>query len=124
MPIPIEPTPLADAYQDRKPRTTKQIVTEYFADTPIMIDIARCESEFRQTDGNGNLLRGVVNRSDVGVMQINEYYHLKDSKKLGLDIHTIEGNMAYARHLYEKQGARPWIASSACWAKYSNIAKN
>ncbi len=111
-------------YQDKKPRTTKQVVSEYFADIPIMVDIARCESEFRQTNENGSTLRGQVNRSDVGVMQINEYYHLKDSLKLDLDIHTVEGNMAYARYLYEKQGARPWIASSACWAKYSNIAKN
>jgi hypothetical protein len=103
--------------------TTKEQVEEYFADLPIMIDIARCESRFRHTDKYGNVLRGELTPKDVGVMQINEGYHLTDSKKLGFNIHTLEGNMAYARYLYEKQGARPWLASSHCWAEYSDIAK-
>lgn len=106
-----------------KTLTTKEHVEEYFADLPIMVDIARCESRFRQTDKNGNVLRGEITPKDVGVMQINEGYHLKDSQKLGFNIHTIEGNMGYARYLYEKQGARPWLSSSHCWAKYSEIAK-
>lgn len=88
-----------------------------------MVDIARCESTFRQFDKNGNVLRGVANRYDVGVMQINEYFHLEKSKKLGYDIYSIEGNMAYARYLYEREGARPWLASSNCWAKYTELAK-
>lgn len=106
-----------------KALTTEEKVTEYFADSKILIDIARCESHFRHTDKNGNVLRGTITPADVGVMQINERYHLSDSKKLGYDIHTLEGNMAYARYLYEKQGARPWLASSKCWANYSEIAK-
>jgi hypothetical protein len=123
--ITLVPGPIVqNVERDRKPRTTKEVVSEYFADLPIMVDIARCESQFRQNDKDGTTLRGVVNSADVGVMQINEKYHLVDSKKLGYDIHTIEGNMEYARYLYEKQGARPWISSSACWAKYSNIANN
>lgn len=105
------------------PLTVKEKVTQYFSDLPILVDIAQCESHFRQTYKNGEIFRGVKNPLDVGVMQINEKYHLKESKKLGYDIYTTEGNMAYARYLYEKEGARPWLASSKCWAKYSNIAK-
>lgn len=58
-------------------------------------------------------------------MQINELYHLETAEKLGLDIYTIEGNVAYAKHLYEEQGAKPWMSSSPCWAKatQSEIAK-
>jgi hypothetical protein len=56
------------------------------------------------------------------VMQINEKYHLETSRELGFNIHTLEGNMAYARYLYEKQGARPWLASSHCWANYRQVA--
>jgi hypothetical protein len=97
-------------------------VEEYFADIPVMVDIARCESRFRHTDKNGNLLRGELTPADVGVMQINEKYHLETSEELGLDIHTLEGNMAYARYLYEKQGARPWLSSSHCWANYRQVA--
>ncbi len=109
---------------DARALTTVEKVSQYFDDLQIMIDIARCESHFRQVDMKGNIFRGEKNRFDVGVMQINESYHLKESKKLGYDIYTLEGNMAYARYLYEKEGARPWLASSQCWAKYQNIAKS
>jgi hypothetical protein len=90
-----------------------------------MANVAFCESSFRQYDIKGNILRGGVNKSDVGVMQVNEYYHGKTADKLGYDLYTIEGNLAYARYLYNREGARPWMSSSACWSKFSqsDIAK-
>lgn len=105
-------------------KSTKQSVQEYFADAPIMIDVARCESHFTQYNGDGTVLRGRVNSQDVGVMQINEKYHLSDSIKLGFNIYTLEGNMAYARHLYKTQGTRPWEYSSHCWNKSREVALN
>jgi len=107
-----------------KPLTTKGIVLEYFSDIPIMVDVARCESHFRHTEKDGSIKRGVANRHDVGVMQINELYHLKKAERLGIDIYSLEGNLAFARYLYEKEGARPWLASSHCWANYREIALN
>src|SRR5882724_2036807 len=81
---------------DNAPKVTvqnRQAVESYlkieYADTPILVDIARCESEFRQYDQNGNLIRGRVNNDDVGVMQINEKYHADTAAKLGFDLHTI-----------------------------------
>jgi hypothetical protein len=112
-----------DSVLESKTATTEEKVMQYFADKPILIDIARCESRFRHTNKNGTVLRGELTPADVGVMQINERYHLEASKKLGYDIHSLEGNMAYAEYLYDKQGARPWLASSHCWANYSEIAK-
>lgn len=103
-------------------KTTKQIVQEYFADTPILADVASCESHFIQFNADGTIHRGRINPQDVGVMQINEKYHLSDSIKLGYDIYTLEGNMAYAKHLYEKQGTRPWEYSSKCWNKAREVA--
>ncbi len=50
-------------------------------------------------------------------MQINKRYHGKTAEELGLDLNTIEDNLAYARHLYEKQGTQPWSASAPCWQK-------
>lgn len=97
----------------------EKYVRENYADTPILIDIARCESTFMQYDKNGQLVRGRVNNADVGVMQINEKYHLETASKLGYNIHTVEGNVAYAKYLYENQGAAPWLASSKCWSKIS-----
>lgn len=101
---------------------TEMAVREYFKDEPIMIEIARCESTFRQFNADGTVKRGKVNNMDVGVMQINEYYHLETSKKKGYDIYTLEGNMAYARDLYEREGAQPWKSSSPCWNANGQIA--
>lgn len=100
--------------------STEEYIREYFSDIPIMIQIARCESTFRQLDKNGEVHRGRINNADVGVMQINEYYHLDASKAKDYDIYTIEGNTAYARKLYEKQGTQPWVSSKPCWGKYEN----
>lgn len=90
-------------------------VQNYFAKTPVMSKIARCESGNRQFDSRGNVLRGKVNSKDVGVMQINERYHATRAKALGYDIHTLDGNLGYAARLYKEQGTSPWLASSACW---------
>ena len=95
--------------------TVRQEVESYFADIPIMVTIAGCESHYRQFDVDGSVYRGEQNNLDVGVMQINEHYHLDTAKSLGLDIHTIDGNMAYARYLYEHEGTAPWISSAYCW---------
>lgn len=96
-------------------KDTKALVEEYFADAPEMIQIAGCESEYRHYTSNGNVLRGRVDNRDVGVMQINEGYHLETSKKLGINIYTLKGNLDYAKHLYDKKGTQPWVNSKPCW---------
>jgi|GEM_PF-811832 len=96
-------------------QTVKQYVESYFADIPIMVDIAQCESKFRQYGANGKVLRG-NNPDDFGVMQVNQFYHRSTAEKLDIDINTIEGNVEYARYLYEREGTMPWISSSKCWA--------
>jgi len=103
-------------------QTVEQYVREYFAGAPIMAEVARCESRFKQFDNDGSIHRGVVNNKDLGVMQVNEYYHGKTADKLGLDLYSIQGNVAYAKYLYEKEGTRPWASSSPCWSK-SKVAK-
>lgn len=92
-------------------------VKEYWSDVPLMVRVARCESEFRQLNSDGTVMRGHMNRADVGVMQINEHYHKVTAAKLGLDLHTLEGNLEYARYLFEREGTRPWKASRPCWAR-------
>ncbi len=97
-------------------------VRVYFADTPIMAEIVKCESQFRQFNSDGSPFRGKINDEDIGIAQVNEHYHLKRSQKLGYDIYTVEGNMAYAKLLYEEEGTDPWISSAPCWKK-SDVAK-
>jgi len=122
IPVPsIENTQVEVIPESKKPiieraTTTEAYVRNYFSDIPVLAEVARCESTFRQTDKSGNIIRGKANRFDVGVMQINEHYHLERAKKIGLDIYTLEGNMAYARELYEDSGTKPWMASSPCWS--------
>lgn len=93
------------------------VVRSYFEDIPIMAEVAGCESHFRHTNEDGSILRGKVNRADVGVMQINLRYHELQAEKMGYDLHDLYGNLAYARHLYDEEGTRPWKASSACWTQ-------
>lgn len=101
----------------KRTMTVEEYVRNYFSDIPVMIEIARCESRFRQHDKNGDVLRGEKNSADRGVMQINEYFHDGNSDKLGYNILTLEGNTAYARHLFEKYGVKPWKSSAKCWGK-------
>ena len=83
----------------------------------VMLRVANCESGNRQFHDDGTVIRGKENNQDVGRFQINEYYHLETSKKLGIDIYTWEGNTEYAMWLYENEGLTPWNWSRHCWDK-------
>ena len=94
---------------------TEAIVRSYFEDIPIMIEVARCESTFRHELADGSVLQGRVDNDDTGVMQINKRYHEASAIAMELNLEDIYDNMAYARHLYERQGTQPWSASMPCW---------
>jgi hypothetical protein len=110
-------TTVASSTDSISPQDTMAFVKSYYSNEPVLIDIARCESTFRQYDANGNILRGKVNPADIGVMQINEKYQLEKAESLGYDIRTTAGNVAFAEYLYDTQGAAPWSASEPCWGK-------
>jgi len=102
--------------------STEAIVRSYFADIPVMIDVARCESAFRHTTTDGSILLGRIDPADTGVMQINKRYHQKSATAMQINLDDVYGNMEYARYLYETQGTRPWSASMPCWG--SSLAAN
>ena len=79
----------------------------YFADIPIMIDIARCETGFRQYNPDGSALHD-ASGTYVGVFQISEKIHTPRAISMGYDIATIDGNLMYARYLYNSSGTNPW----------------
>ena len=93
-----------------------------YSDTPILLAIAQCESNFQQFNADGTVVRGKVDSHDIGVMHINETYWLPKSKSLGDNIYTIEGNVAYAKYLYAKEGTDPWSSSQKCWSQDEPIA--
>ena len=97
-------------------------VREYFKDIPILAEIAKCETHFRHLGEDGEVIQGEVNKGDIGVMQINTFYHADEALKLGIDLKTLRGNLTFAKWLYEKKGTAPWQSSAGCWQKYGAIA--
>ncbi|MBI1974367.1 MAG: hypothetical protein HYS51_00700 [Candidatus Zambryskibacteria bacterium] len=102
------------------PDNVEKFLNDYFADIPLLAKIGSCESHNRHFNSRGEVLRGEKNTYDRGVMQINILYHQEKARKMGFDLSNIDDNVAFARYLYEKFGAKPWKSSSACWAKLAN----
>lgn len=89
-------------------------VRAYFASLPIMTEIARCESKFRQYNKLGDALDGGAGGM-IGIFQIHAKVHADFAKSMGMDIYTVDGNMAYAKYLNGKEGTNPWLSSIGCW---------
>lgn len=86
---------------------TEDMVKRVFADTPVLIDIAECESGFHQFNDDGTVLHGGYKDHMIGIMQILRT-HASEAEDLGFDINTREGNLGYAKWLYKKKGTQPW----------------
>ena len=91
-----------------------------FEGYPLLKKICTCESGLKQFNEDGTILRGRINPDDVGMCQINEQYHgTRDEilENTGLDIFTAEGNVAFAKGLFDSDGSVPWNWSKDCWDK-------
>lgn len=85
----------------------KQEILKVFPDAPIMVEVARCESNLDpKADRKG---------IDGGLFQINQI-HSRELEKLGLDRYDLHDNLAYARKLYDQSGLGPWYMSQHCWS--------
>lgn len=99
-------------------------VEKVIPSVPVILQkISWCESRDRQFNADGSIHRGAVNPQDVGKYQINEYYHLEESRRLGMDIYTEKGNTEYALYLFEHQGTRPWNWSKPCWGGVETLSE-
>jgi hypothetical protein len=89
---------------------------------PELYPICSCESVGNPNgppthyDKDGNVLRGKLNPSDLGLCQINLFYHGDRAKKLGIDLFSESGNIEYANLLYSENGTRDWNWSKHCWS--------
>lgn len=108
--INLSPKPLVETQVTIIPPPPKEVPA-------ILLKIAMCESKNKQFNEDGSVHMGVINPLDTGRFQINQKYHLENSKKLGMDIFTLEGNTDYALYLYKKNGTRDWDWSRDCWSK-------
>ena len=84
----------------------------------ILQAIMQCESGFNPEALNRNGTHSV----DIGLFQINDRYHYATAKKMGLDIYDTVDNVRYGLYLFEKEGVKPWKASTRCINKI--MAKN
>lgn len=92
-----------------------ETVRREFKETPILFQIARCESGLAQLHPDGKVVYGGYKNAMVGLMQINTLVHTQRARLLGYDIETLNGNIGYAKYLYRHQGARTWKDSKHCW---------
>ena len=114
-PVSAATSKTASATEFFTPAESEAKVRAYFKDTPVMIEIARCESAFRQYTDSGNVLRGGASGGMVGIFQFFESIHAVPAKNLGFDITTLDGNLGYAKHVYTSEGTVPWNPAKGCW---------
>jgi hypothetical protein len=100
--VEVEPAPI-----ETEPEMIERLIREAFEDAPIMVQVARCESGFRNVPSK---------TGDHGPFQINQV-HLDRLQELGLDRTVIEDNIKYARMLYDESGTQSWYMSKHCWSK-------
>lgn len=79
------------------------------------LKVAWCESNLKHYEKDGSVKRGKIDPRDVGLFQVNERYHLARAKRLGLNLSQLEGNIKYAKILYDENGWQDWEASRYCW---------
>ena len=84
---------------------------------PIMQRIAKCESGGKHFDSKGKVIRGKVDKNDIGKYQISLTHHAEQAKKMGIDLFNEKGNEEYAMHLYHTTGTELWYKSKRCWNK-------
>lgn len=101
------------------PAKMKEIIKATFPDAPIMVHVAECESGLRHRTQNGTLVHN-VRTDDVGVLQIHRPVHEAAARRAGIDLTTLQGNLAWGRRLYDQSGTRPWNASKRCWGRFAS----
>lgn len=88
-----------------------RLALKYNQDETLINRLIECESGGKQSARNYNTVVGV----DVGVFQINTFFHQSRAESLGYNIYTLEGNLAYGFVLLKEQGTTPWNWSKFCW---------
>jgi hypothetical protein len=93
----------------------KAHIEAVFGTSSPMVAIAQCESSLRQFEAPNHVLRGRQVESDVGIFQVNVEYHGSKAKEMGINLYTLDGNIQYAKYLYDRNGTKDWLASRRCW---------
>lgn len=80
----------------------EELVIRTFPDDHRMLPVAECESNLRQFNTDGSVLMGGGGGNYIGIFQIGiQWVDLASSMEM--DVYTIEGNVAFARWLYNSE---------------------
>lgn len=89
----------------------KQLIRETFPEESARaVRVAECESQL-----DPDAINPTNGSFDGGIFQISLKYHGDELAERGLDRFDIEGNVAFARILYNRNGWQDWSASKHCW---------
>jgi hypothetical protein len=105
--ISLSLVPVRISAQTNPNAIVENAVRFYFADIPIMIDIARCETKFKQYNPDGSAYFD-GSKTYIGVFQFAHSIHAPRAASMGFDLANIDGNLQYARYLYTTSGTNPW----------------
>jgi len=93
-------------------------IEESFPDAPIMLEVARCESQYKITAHNTT--QNKDGTTDGGIFQLNSV-HDPELNRLGLNKFDPDDNIKFARILFDRHGLQPWESSRVdCWGKYTD----
>lgn len=105
------------------PKTIPELIDDAAINAGVPTTTARaiawCESNYRQRDDQGNIVRG-PDGNDVGIMQIRETVHGTSATADDMDIYSIDGNLRYGMQLLKSDGTAPWNSSKFCWQPLLN----
>lgn len=116
----VPPTQLPTPVQEVRTLESEinRLSLKYEIASSTVYAIIKCESQLygeavhQNLDKNGN-----VWSTDIGYLQINDYYHRDTMRELGLDINNQWEALEYGFLLMKSQGYSPWKASEFCWRK-------
>lgn len=90
----------------------KELSSQNKVNEETVMRIIECESSWNPKA----IGRQAVVGEDVGLFQINSYYHESDFQKEGLDIrHSIHDNIVAGFEILKEDGFTPWRSSKKCW---------
>lgn len=92
-----------------------KLSNQYGIDENLVRRIIQCESGFVKHAVGINYRNGVAWSKDIGLGQINDYYHQDTMSRLGLDIYTPKDNLEYMFVLLKEDPSVHYKASSGCW---------
>lgn len=97
--------------------TIDALAPSYGLSASLVKKISQCEDQGDPYSTHANKHGDVVWSTDIGPLQINDYYHKAEMKKLGLNINKPIDNLKFGLSMMETEGTVPWKWSEPCWGK-------